>query len=73
MKQITIDGFTLTAAQVLAVARAPHLPVALADSSRAALKESRDYIESTWMHDEAPMMYSFNTCLLYTSPSPRDS
>ena len=49
MKQITIDGFTLTAAQVLAVARAPHLPVALADSSRAALKESRDYIESTWM------------------------
>jgi histidine ammonia-lyase len=58
---ITIDGFNLTAQQVVNVARAPHLPVTLADSSRAALKESRDYIESTWMHDEAPMMYSFNT------------
>src|SRR5580693_4474837 len=58
---ITIDGFNLTAQQVIDVARAPHLAVTLADSSRAALKESRDYIESTWMHDEAPMMYSFNT------------
>ncbi|SFI47880.1 histidine ammonia-lyase, partial [Collimonas sp. OK307] len=46
---ITIDGFSLSAQQVVAVARAPHLPVTLADSSRAALKESRDYIESTWM------------------------
>ncbi|EIJ45597.1 histidine ammonia-lyase [Herbaspirillum sp. GW103] len=61
MHTITIDGFNLTAAQVLSVARAPHLKVALADSSRSALKQSRDYIESTWMHDEAPMMYSFNT------------
>ena len=61
MQTITIDGFNLTAAQVVSVARAPHLKVALADSSRAALKQSRDYIESTWMHDEAPMMYSFNT------------
>ncbi|MEO6917459.1 MAG: aromatic amino acid ammonia-lyase, partial [Collimonas sp.] len=58
---ITIDGFNLSAQQVVDVARAPHLPVTLAASSRAALKESRDYIESTWMHDEAPMMYSFNT------------
>jgi histidine ammonia-lyase len=58
---VTIDGFNLTAEQVIAVARAPHAKVALAASSRAALKESRDYIESTWMHDEAPMMYSFNT------------
>jgi histidine ammonia-lyase len=61
MQTITIDGFNLTAAQVVSVARAPHLQVALADSSRSALKQSRDYIESTWMHDEAPMMYSFNT------------
>ncbi|KQW87102.1 histidine ammonia-lyase [Massilia sp. Root418] len=58
---VTIDGFNLTAEQVIAVARAPHAKVELAASSRAALKESRDYIESTWMHDEAPMMYSFNT------------
>ncbi len=61
MNTITIDGFNLTAQQVLAVARDPEVKVALADSSRAALKESRDYIEATWMHDDAPMMYSFNT------------
>ncbi|HJV84136.1 MAG TPA: aromatic amino acid ammonia-lyase [Noviherbaspirillum sp.] len=61
MTTIQIDGFTLTAEQVLAVARDSNVKVSLADSSRAALKESRDYIESTWMHDEAPMMYSFNT------------
>jgi len=61
MTTTTIDGFNLTAAQVVAVARNPHIEVNLAPSSRAALKESRDYIESTWMHDEAPMMYSFNT------------
>ncbi|HAT31860.1 MAG TPA: histidine ammonia-lyase [Janthinobacterium sp.] len=56
-----IDGFNLSAAEVLAIARDPAIQVGLAPSSRAALKESRDYIEATWMHDEAPMMYSFNT------------
>ncbi len=61
MTTITIDGFNLTAQQVLAVARDPGVTVRLADSARAALKESRDYIEATWMHDDAPMMYSFNT------------
>ncbi|WGG53167.1 histidine ammonia-lyase [Rugamonas sp. DEMB1] len=61
MSTTTINGFNLTAAQVVAVARDRHIEVALAASSRAALKESRDYIEATWMHDEAPMMYSFNT------------
>jgi len=61
---IIIDGFSLDAQQVLNVARAGqdgYAKVALAASSRAALKQSRDYIEATWMHDEAPMMYSFNT------------
>lgn len=61
MTTIEIDGFNLDAAQVVAIARDPKVQVALAPSARAALKESRDYIESTWMHDEAPMMYSFNT------------
>ncbi|RFP11064.1 aromatic amino acid lyase [Duganella sp. BJB488] len=61
MTTTTINGFNLTAAQVVAVARDHAIEVNLAASSRAALKESRDYIESTWMHDEAPMMYSFNT------------
>ncbi|MEC4717759.1 aromatic amino acid ammonia-lyase [Noviherbaspirillum sp. CPCC 100848] len=61
MTTILIDGFNLTAEQVVAIARDPEVKVDLAQSSRAALKESRDYIEATWMHDEAPMMYSFNT------------
>lgn len=61
MTTIQIDGFTLTAEQVVAIARDPKVQVALAPSSREALKHSRDYIEATWMHDAAPMMYSFNT------------
>ena len=61
MTTITIDGSHLTAEQVVAVARNPNVKVALAQSSRDALQQSRDYIEATWMHDEAPMMYSFNT------------
>ncbi|MES2934528.1 MAG: aromatic amino acid ammonia-lyase [Pseudomonadota bacterium] len=58
---ITIDGFSLSAEQVCEVARNPAIKVALAQSSRDALQQSRDFIEATWMHDEAPMMYSFNT------------
>lgn len=61
MSETLIDGFTLTADQVLAVARDPSIKVGLAQSSRDALAESRAYIEANWMHDEAPMMYSFNT------------
>jgi histidine ammonia-lyase len=63
MTQLTIDGFTLSAEQVLACARDldATVKVELAASSRDALKESRDYIEATWMHDDAPLMYSFNT------------
>ena len=60
MSNVTIDGFNLSAGEVLAVAR-DGAKVELSATSRAALKESRDFIESTWMHDEAPMMYSFNT------------
>jgi histidine ammonia-lyase len=61
MTTITIDGFTLTASQVIQVARDPSAKVELSQCSRDALKESRDFIEANWMHDEAPMMYSFNT------------
>jgi len=61
MTDISIDGFTLTAQQVVAAARDWTVKVGLAAFSREALKQSRDYIEATWMHDEAPMMYSFNT------------
>ncbi len=60
---IVINGFNLSAEQVIAVARQTAGPVTveLAASSRAALAESRAYIDATWMHDDAPMMYSFNT------------
>jgi histidine ammonia-lyase len=61
MTILSIDGFTLTAQQVVDVARNPDIKIVLADSARIALKESRDFIETNWMHDEAPMMYSFNT------------
>jgi histidine ammonia-lyase len=61
MTNFSIDGFTLTVEQVIAASRDTSVKVDLAAASRAALKESRDYIENTWMHDEAPMMYSFNT------------
>ncbi|MBC7413453.1 MAG: aromatic amino acid lyase [Herminiimonas sp.] len=58
---VCIDGFTLTAQQVVAVARNGALPVTLADTARSALIESRSFIEANWMHDDAPMMYGFNT------------
>jgi histidine ammonia-lyase len=58
---ITIDGFNLTAAQVVSVARTPYISVTLAESSREALQETRDYIDQTWMNNAAPMMYAFNT------------
>jgi histidine ammonia-lyase len=61
MTPLSIDGFTLTSQQVVAAARDNKARVALAGSARAALRDSRDYIEANWMHDEAPMMYSFNT------------
>ena len=59
--QLAIDGFSLTAAQVVEIARNRESRVTLLDASRAALEHSRAYIETTWMHDQAPMMYSFNT------------
>lgn len=61
MSDITIDGFTLSARQVAAIARDPSIKVELAPASRAALIQTRAYIDANWMHDEAPMMYGFNT------------
>jgi histidine ammonia-lyase len=61
MTIFSIDGFTLGSQQVVEAARNPAVKVALADSARAALKESRDFIQANWMHDDAPLMYSFNT------------
>src|SRR3954467_8335155 len=61
MTMTLIDGLSLSAQQVVAIARDPGAKVGLAQSSRDALQQSRDFIEANWMHDDAPMMYSFNT------------
>lgn len=61
MTTTLLDGFTLSADQAIAIARDPGRQVGLAPSARDALRQSRDYIESNWMHDDAPLMYSFNT------------
>jgi histidine ammonia-lyase len=57
---ITFDGKNLSAAAVVAVAR-HHEKVAMASSARSALSTTRQYIDTHWMTDSAPMMYSFNT------------
>jgi histidine ammonia-lyase len=57
---ITFDGKSLSAASVVAVAR--HLePVSLETGCRQALSQTRQFIDTNWMTDSAPMMYSFNT------------
>ncbi|MEU4572683.1 aromatic amino acid ammonia-lyase [Nonomuraea sp. NPDC023979] len=62
---IMIDGESLTAPEVVRVARrdehAPGEEVALASAARERLSRARAYIEAHWMHDEAPLMYGFNT------------
>ena len=61
----TIDGHALTASAVLAVARPDahgvRAKAVLGEEARAALTGARDYIDAHFMHDDAPLMYSFNT------------
>jgi len=57
---ITLDGTRLYTDAVVAVARYG-AKVALADTARAALSATRDYIEAHWLNDAAPLMYAFNT------------
>ena len=62
---VIIDGFNLTSDAVMRVARpAGHgrtEDVSLDLAARARIEATRRFIDDTWMHDEAPMMYSFNT------------
>lgn len=59
---VHLDGESLTIPQVVQVARkVPADEVALTADSRDRLARTRAYIESEWMHDEAPLMYGFNT------------
>lgn len=58
--EIILDGAHLCADDVVAIARFG-AQVALADSARAALGATREYIETNWLNDAAPLMYAFNT------------
>jgi histidine ammonia-lyase len=57
---VTIDGFKLKAKDVVRAARGG-AKAKLAPKSRAELVKARHYIEQNWLHDEAPLMYAFNT------------
>ena len=62
---VTIDGRTLKASKVLRVARRSaggrFEKAKLADSSREKIAATRHWLDSNFMHDDAPLMYSFNT------------
>lgn len=63
--RIELDGRSLTLGDVLAVARPQAdgtlAEVALADSARAVMAATREYVEGHWVDDQAPLIYSFNT------------
>jgi histidine ammonia-lyase len=58
---LSIDGFNLTLEDVITVASNPSVRVRLSDESSANLQKTRDFIESNWLRDDAPLIYSFNT------------
>lgn len=60
---LELTGHTLTAAEVVAVARGQDTQVQLADEARGRMAKTRDYIESRWLRPDAPPIYGFNTGL----------
>ena len=42
-------------------AQGNYAQAALAPEARERIAATRDYIDRTWMHDDAPLMYAFNT------------
>jgi histidine ammonia-lyase len=62
---VTIDGINLTVRDVLRVARPDaggrFETAALDPAARERIAATRAYIDRTWMHDDAPLMYAFNT------------
>lgn len=62
---IRLDGLKLKSAQVLRVARpggsGRFEKAALHPGARDKLAHARQFIEANWLHDEAPLMYAFNT------------
>jgi len=62
---VTIDGVKLKAEGVLRVARrganGRFEKAVLDKKAREKIAATRAFIDANWMHDEAPLMYSFNT------------
>src|ERR671921_346992 len=62
---VKLDGATLGIQDVVRVARrdaqGAYAQAALAPEARERIAATRDYIDRTWMHDDAPLMYAFNT------------
>lgn len=61
--QIELDGYTLSAADVVMAARGAHTQARLAPEARQRLAELRAFIEREWMRPDAPPIYGFNTGL----------
>src|SRR5688572_31873086 len=62
---VKIDGATLDVCDVVRVAR-PNRDGRFEDAvldpeARERIAATRAYIDRTWMHDDAPLMYAFNT------------
>jgi histidine ammonia-lyase len=62
---VTIDGATLTTGEVVRGARSSPSgrfeKAALHPAAREKIAATRAYIDRAWMHDDAPLMYAFNT------------
>lgn len=57
---MVLNDDDLTVEQVIAVARNME-PIELADEIRDRLSKTRELIKESWMNDDAPLIYSFNT------------
>lgn len=60
---LKLNGHTLQAAEVVAIARGRETQVQLADEARTQLQQTRQYIETHWLRPDAPPIYGFNTGL----------
>jgi histidine ammonia-lyase len=62
---VKLDGATLQIEDVVRVARRDgegrFAQAELASEARERIAATRAYIDRTWMHDDAPLMYAFNT------------
>ena len=62
---VKLDGRTLKAAKVMSVSRRSaagrYEKAALSEGARAKLVATRQWLDTNFMNDEAPLMYSFNT------------